>query len=67
MYITKKELDAICGAIDFIEHNSDGAVDHTVYSEMMDGLRQVREKTKSDHYKRLVKFYLKKTKSSIEA
>jgi len=65
MYLTKKELEAVCGSIDFIEHNSDFADDRKLYDEMIDGLRSIRNKHQVNRHKRLVKYYLKKIKKSI--
>ena len=60
MHVKSKYIDAIHAAIDFIETNIDGADENNQEKEMLETLRELREKMNKSKHKSLVRYYVRK-------
>jgi len=67
MYVTAKEFDAICAAIDFVESNADGADDDKYPHDILNGLRSLFDKAKKDRSEKHFKYLVKKAVIKLRA
>jgi len=60
MHVKSKYIQAVSDAIDFIQHNVDGADDEQNESETLKNLRELEKKMGESQHKKLVRYYLGK-------
>ena len=60
MYVKLKYIQAVEDAIDFIQHNVDGADDEQNESETLKNLREIVKKMEESRHKKLVRYYVAK-------
>lgn len=60
MHVKSKYIQAVEGAIDFIQHNVDGADDEQNESETLKVLRELVNKMNESQHKRRVGYYVRK-------
>ena len=60
MHIKSKYIQAVEDAIDFIQHNVDGAEDEHNETETLKVLRELAKKMNETKHKQLVNYYVRK-------
>jgi len=60
MHVKSKYIQAVEDAIDFIQHNVDGADDEQNESETLKNLREIVKKMEESRHKKLVRYYVSK-------